>query len=136
MSDKQEDRFFRELLRETGYERAPEGFSGSVMQRIQAERALRPQPLVSTRGWLLIAAMTLGLALWALFGAGTTGGGGWYGEVIGGLDRLSVPSWQLPQLPDSLTYGALALSVFMLLHVFWLRRYMLRRDTGGGLYSR
>ncbi len=79
--------------------------------------------------------MALGLGLWALFGAGTSEGG-WYGEMIAWMDRLSVPSWQWPQLPDSLTYGALALMVFMLLHVFWLRRYMLRRFTDGGLYSR
>lgn len=136
MSDKQEDRFFKELLREAGSAEAPEGFSDSVMQRIRAERTVPSKPLVSTGGWLLVATIALGLALWAVLGAGSADDGGWYGELIGWLDRRSVPQWQWPKLPDSLTYGALALMVFMLLHLFWLRRYLFRRLSDAGPYSR
>ena len=136
MSDKEEDRFFRELLRETGGERAPDGFADSVMERIRAERVIPAKPLVSTTGWIVFAGCALGLLLWAGFGAGATSGIGWYGDLIGWLDRQSLPTWEGPQLPDSLTYGALALMIFGLLHVIWLRRYVVRGFADRGFYSR
>lgn len=136
MSDKHEDRFFREFLSESGSERVTDDFSDSVMRRIRAERPVIVQPLVSTRGWLVIACGIMALTGLAVFGGGTPSGAGWYGDLIGWLDRLTLPTLQWPQLPDTLTYGALALMVFTLLQLLWLRRFYFRRLTDSGYYPR
>lgn len=125
MNDRHEEDLLGRLLRESATERAPDRFSQGVMDRILAGEAslVKTPPLIPRWGWGLIAASMAALTAWGWFagradGAGLLPEGAWNNW----LDAARLPGWELPSVPPSLAYGAVALAVFTLLQVFWMRR--------------
>lgn len=125
MDDKQHTDRLGQLLKEAAAERAPEGFSRSVMDRIAAVGATRAAApaLIPRWAWALIASAVAGLAVWGWLAGGDRGEGLWSEPILTGwLKPVALPAWELPALPPSLVYGTAALALFLLLHIAYLRR--------------
>jgi len=129
MNDRHEEDPLGRMLKESATERAPDRFSQGVMDRILAGEALsvKAPPLIPRWGWGLIAAAAAALSTW-----------GWYAGSSGGAGLLPMEAWQdwlnqarlpgldLPSVPPTLAYGAIALALFTLLQVWWMRRRLER----------
>ena len=130
MDDKELDRKLDRMLRESGREQAPEGLNVRVMERIRAlETVPKSQaPLISSRGWIGIAAATALLLFWASRQE-LAWSGDWLEAGTARLSRVEWPVWELPQSGGSLLYAGVALALFAGLHLAWMRRYLGRRAS-------
>ena len=131
MNDKREEDLLARMLKESATEQAPDHFSQAVMDRIKAGEAtqVQPAPLIPRWGWGLIGVAMAAMAGWGWYtgraeqGEGLLAEGYWHDL----LASSRLPAWELPSVPASLVYGAAALTVFMLVHVVWMRRRLERQ---------
>ena len=110
-------------------ERAPEGFTVSVMDRVRAEKVLPPtSPLIGRRAWLGIAAAALVLVV---LGVSVPPGELVRPRLLETLaDRtaaLQLPAMQFPDVPVTYVYGAIFLLVFACCQLAWIKRYFENR---------
>lgn len=129
MDDKKQDEFYRKILGESAMERAPEGFTGSVMDRIRSEKAVpRPTPLIGRRAWLGIAAAAIALVVLGISVPWAEPAGPGILETL--TDRtaaLRLPSIEFPEVPATYVYGAVFLLVFAGCQLAWMKRYLENR---------
>ena len=119
----------KRLLRETALEQAPENLIPDVMKAIEtpSPATVAAKPLISRRGWTVLAVVFLSLCALALLLAMDKGPltdplvpAGWIEGIQG-----SVP--QLPAISQTARTAALAFGIFALVHLFWMKRQLSRQ---------
>ncbi len=66
--DGKEDKFLRDLFRETGHKQASEDFTGKVMERVRLETVKKEEPWIASEWVLFFVAAASLAALW-VFGS-------------------------------------------------------------------
>ena len=116
----------KKLFRQSAMERAPENLIPNVMKAIEASTSasVAPKPLISGKGWVVIATSLLLICLYAIFP---------FGGDFAAPDSLIPAQWiptlqiSLPELPEispTAWTAAFAFGVFGLLHLYWLNRQL------------
>ena len=117
------------LIRESGPEKAPDGFTAKVLSRIGPglvpPRKVVYRPLISGPAWLLIALMTGVLVAGLIAGYIPADF-----ESLGGieLERLKMPTLipenGILEASSPIVYGTLALTFFVCLQIALIKRYL------------
>ncbi len=110
-------------------EQAPEGFTGSVMDRIRAEKVShRASPLIGRRAWLGIAAAAIVLVVLGMsIPSAEVTRLGFLETLADRTTALRLPAIHFPEVPATYVYGAIFLLVFACCQVVWMKRYLENR---------
>lgn len=129
MEDKKQDAFYRKILRDSAMEQAPEGFTGSVMDRIRAAKDVtRPAPLIGRRAWLGIAVAAIVLVVLGMrIPTGESAGLAFLDSLADRAAALRLPAIDFPEVPVTYVYGAVFLLVFACCQLAWMKRYLENR---------
>jgi len=123
-SPKNLEKVTTEWMQEAGLETPSANFTNQVMDAIhlRAQMSKTYQPLISKRGWSLIAALFLMILLAVyVLPMGEL-------EYLNGLDFSQVPSMRNPfenlQVPKTMLYGVVFLGLFLVQIPFLKRRFI------------
>lgn len=114
------------LLRESAMEQAPESLVSDVMRAINLETSTpgTGKPLISTLGWIVIAAGLTALSLMSLLTSGRGEGSEYLSLLTRGMENLRLPSGGFTNFPDTVWLGVLAFGIYGLLQLFWMKRQL------------
>jgi hypothetical protein len=130
--DKQLDDFVKKVVKNIGLETPSDHFTQSIMSKIAAQKENSTitiyKPLISKTGWLVLAAITLFLFAFIIFG-NLDLNVGWLPSIdrvasykIGFFDTLK----QL-RLPNTLVYGLMGLTFFIYVQIIFLKKHLENR---------
>lgn len=130
--DKQLDDFVKKVVKNIGLETPSDHFTQSIMSKIAAQKENSTvtiyKPLISKTGWLVLAAITLFLFAFIIFG-NLDLNVGWLPSIdqvasykIDFFDTLK----QL-NLPNTLVYGLMGLTFFIYVQIIFLKKHLENR---------
>jgi hypothetical protein len=127
--DKQLNDFVKKIVRSAGLETPSDGFTQNIMSKIvvQEEKttAIKYKPLISKRSWLILAAITIILFTYIIFGKLDLSIS-WLPNInsvtlnkIGFMEVLS----QI-HLPNTAVYALIGIMLFFYVQIIYMKRHL------------
>ena len=121
----------KDFFKDNAMERAPESLIEDIMSTIATESVVKASdpPLISLRGWVLIGLSLLLLCVlpFALPENPTETSSLWT-PISQWFAQIQFPGIELPDLSNTFITGVFAFGLFGLLHLYWLKRQLDKRQ--------
>jgi len=121
----------KDLFRDNAMERAPDSLVEDIMSAITTESVVKAcePPLISFRGWVLIGLSLLLLCVlpYAMPENPTETYSLW-APISQWFAQIQFPGIEIPDLSTTFLTGAFAFGLFGLLHLYWLKRQLDKRQ--------
>jgi hypothetical protein len=121
----------KDFFKDNAMERAPESLVEDIMSTIATESVVKASdpPLISLRGWVLIGLSLLLLSVlpFALPENPTETSSLWT-PISQWFAQIQFPGIELPDLSNTFITGVFAFGLFGLLHLYWLKRQLDKRQ--------
>ena len=121
----------KDFFKDNAMERAPESLVEDIMSTIATESVVKASdpPLISLRGWVLIGLSLLLLCVlpFALPENPTETSSLWT-PISQWFAQIQFPGIELPDLSNTFITGVFAFGLFGLLHLYWLKRQLDKRQ--------
>lgn len=130
--DKQLNDFVKKIVRSAGLETPSDGFTQNIMSKIAVQEAkttaIKYKPLISKRSWLILAAITIILFTYIIFGKLDLSIS-WLPNIysvilnkIGFMEALS----QI-HLPNTAVYALIGILLFFYVQIIFLKKHLENR---------
>lgn len=128
------DHFLKNAIQDMELDKVPKDFTNSVMAKIEQSKSYHAkpsyEPLVPKRFWWILGTSLTALFIYLGFDSRWYTMG-WFStfkwNIIGNTSFLnSIPNFDLS---DSTVYGLVGFTVFLLVQIFYLKRYFSKRNV-------